>query len=75
MEFYVDLGVKSITTSVEHLQTNGQVESANNVILGHLEMQRNYGPRSYQRYYGHIDACCKQQLEKLHSTSHMVLMP
>ena len=37
MEFYADLGVKSVTTSVEHPQTNGQVESANKVILGQLK--------------------------------------
>ena len=37
MEFYADLGVKSITTSVEHPQTNGQEESSNKVILGQLK--------------------------------------
>jgi len=37
MEFYVDLGVKSITTLVEHLQTNGQAEFTNKVILGQLK--------------------------------------
>jgi len=37
MEFYVDLGVKSITTLVEHPQTNGQAESASKFILGHLK--------------------------------------
>jgi len=37
MEFYAYLGVKSITTSVEHPQTNGQVEFANKVILGQLK--------------------------------------
>ncbi|XP_068478945.1 uncharacterized protein [Phaseolus vulgaris] len=37
MEFYVDLGIKSTTTSVEHPQTNGQAEAANQVILGQLK--------------------------------------
>ena len=37
MEFYADLGIKSTTTSVEHPQTNGQVEAANKVILRHLK--------------------------------------
>ncbi|XP_068504234.1 uncharacterized protein [Phaseolus vulgaris] len=35
--FYDDLGIKSITTSVEHLQTNGQAEAANKVILNELK--------------------------------------
>jgi len=37
MEFYADLGVKSITTSIEHPQTNGQVEFANKVNLSQLK--------------------------------------
>jgi len=37
MEFYSYLGVKSITTSFEHPQTNGQAESANKFILGQLK--------------------------------------
>ena len=37
MEFYVDLGIKSVTTSVEHPQINGQAESANKFILGQLK--------------------------------------
>ena len=37
MEFYADLGIMSTTTSVEHPQTNGQVEVANKVILGQLK--------------------------------------
>ena len=35
--FYDDLGIKSITTSVEHRQTNGQAEAANKVILNKLK--------------------------------------
>ena len=35
--FNDDLGIKSITTSVEHPQTNGQVEAANKVILNELK--------------------------------------
>ena len=35
--FYDDLGIKSITTSVEHPQTNGQAEAANKVILNELK--------------------------------------
>jgi len=37
MEFYADLGIKSTNTSVEHPQTNGQVEAANKIILGQLK--------------------------------------
>jgi len=37
MEFYANLAVKSVTTSVEHPQTNGQEESANKVILDQLK--------------------------------------
>jgi len=37
MKFYADLGVKSVTTSIEHPQTNGQAESTNIVILGQLK--------------------------------------
>ena len=37
MEFYADLGVKSLTTLVEHPQTNGQAESSNKVIMGQLK--------------------------------------
>jgi len=36
MTFYNDLGIKSLTSSVEHPQTNGQVESANKVLLNKL---------------------------------------
>jgi len=35
--FYEDLGIKSITTSVEHPKTNRQVEAANKVILNELK--------------------------------------
>jgi len=31
--FYTGLGIKHITSSVEHPQTNGQAEAANKVIL------------------------------------------
>jgi len=31
--FYTDLGIKHITSSIEHPQTNGQAEAANKVIL------------------------------------------
>jgi len=37
MEFYADLGVKPITILVEHLQTNGQAEYANKIILSQLK--------------------------------------
>ena len=35
--FYEELGIKSVTTSIEHLQTNGQAETANKVILNELK--------------------------------------
>ena len=35
-KFYIDLGIKHITSSVEHPQTNGQAEAANKVILVEL---------------------------------------
>jgi len=79
MEFYADLGVKFVTTSIEHPETNGQVESTNKFILRQLKRRlgsaKGFGPRSYQRYCGHTYAYLKQQPVKLHSTLHMVLMP
>ena len=35
--FFTELGVKHITSSVKHPQTNGQVEVANKVILSQLK--------------------------------------
>jgi len=35
--FFTELGVKHITSSVEHPQTNGQAEAANKVILSQLK--------------------------------------
>jgi len=35
--FYADLDIKSITSSVEHPQTNGQAEAANKVLLNELK--------------------------------------
>jgi len=35
-KFYTDLGIKHVTSSVEHPQTNGQAEAANKVILVEL---------------------------------------
>jgi len=35
-KFYTGLGIKHITSSVEHPQTNGQIEAANKVILVEL---------------------------------------
>jgi len=35
--FLKELGIKHVTSSVEHLQTNGQAEAANKVILGQLK--------------------------------------
>jgi len=35
--FLRELGIKHVTTSVEHLQTNGQAKAANKVILGQLK--------------------------------------
>jgi len=35
-KFYIDLGIKHVTTFVEHPQTNGQAEAANMVILVEL---------------------------------------
>jgi len=35
--FFTELGVKHITNSVEHSQTNGQAEAANKVILSQLK--------------------------------------
>ena len=39
--FYEDLDIKSIMSSVEHPQTNGQVETANKVILNELKKRLN----------------------------------
>ena len=35
--FFIELGVKHITSSAEHPQTNGQAEAANKVILSQLK--------------------------------------
>jgi len=35
-KFYTSLGIKYITSSVEHPQTNGKADSANKVILVEL---------------------------------------
>lgn len=35
--FYQGLGIKHVTSSVEHPQTNGQVEAANKVIVAELK--------------------------------------
>jgi len=37
LNFYEGLGIWYVTSSVEHPQTNGQVESANKVILNELK--------------------------------------
>jgi len=36
VKFYIGQGIKHVTSSVEHLQTNGQAEAANKVILVEL---------------------------------------
>jgi len=36
IKFYIGLGIKLVTSSVEHPQTNGQPEAANKVILVEL---------------------------------------
>jgi len=41
-EFYEKLNIKHITSLVEHLQTNGQAEAANKVILN--ELKKRLGP-------------------------------
>ncbi|XP_047171035.1 uncharacterized protein LOC124839305 [Vigna umbellata] len=40
-DFYKKLGVKHVMSSVEHPQTNGQVEAANKVIVA--ELKKRYG--------------------------------
>ena len=42
VEFYEKLDIKHITSSVEHLQTNDQAETANKVILN--ELKKRLGP-------------------------------
>jgi len=37
LAFYEGLGIRHVTSSVEHPQTNGQVEAANKVILNELK--------------------------------------
>jgi len=41
MEFYADLGIKPITTAIEHQQMNGQVEFSNKIIL--VQLKRRLG--------------------------------
>jgi len=40
-KFYTDLGIKHVTSFVEHPQTNGQAEAANKVILVELRKRLN----------------------------------
>jgi len=40
--FFAELGIKHITSSVEHPQTNGQEEATNKVILSQLK--KRLGP-------------------------------
>lgn len=42
-QFYVDLGIKHVTSSVEHPQTNGQVEAVNKTIVA--ELKRRLGEK------------------------------
>ena len=39
-KFYTGLGIKHITSSVEHTQTNGQAKAANKVIL--IELRKRF---------------------------------
>jgi len=58
--FFTELGVKHITSSVEHPQTNGQAEAANKVILSQLKKRlgvpKENGSMNYSRSYGRIAA-------------------
>ncbi|XP_020236323.1 uncharacterized protein LOC109815918 [Cajanus cajan] len=58
--FLQELGIKHLPTSVEHPQTNGQVEAANKVILQELKngsgTQKGSGPTCSLASSGHITA-------------------
>ena len=47
VKFYTGLGIKHITSSVEHPQTNGQAEAANKVILVELRKRLDTAKRRW----------------------------
>jgi len=48
-KFYIGLGIKHVTSSVEHPQTNGQVEAANKVILVELRKRLDNAKGRWQK--------------------------
>ena len=56
-----ELGIKQIFALVEHPHTNGQVESANKILLRglkrRLEKAKEIGQRRFPEFYGLITPC------------------
>ena len=79
MTFYNDLGIKSLTSSVEHPQTNGQAEAANKVLLNELRKRlgtaKGSGQKSCPRSYGHIAALHSPPHKKPPTASHTAPRP
>jgi len=51
MKFFTGLGIKHITSSVEHPQTNKQAESTNKVILIELRKRLDGAKGEWQKDY------------------------
>ncbi|WVZ13203.1 hypothetical protein V8G54_017733 [Vigna mungo] len=60
-KFYRGLGIKHVTSLVEHPQTNGQAEAVNKAIAAELKKRWMNSPR----FYGHIGVLHREQLEEL----------
>lgn len=77
-KFCNNLGVKHLTSSIEHPQTNDRVEEANKVIIIELRKgstrQKEGGLKNYQRYCGLIGAHPSLPLGSHYTISLMALM-
>ncbi|XP_017428868.1 uncharacterized protein LOC108336936 [Vigna angularis] len=78
-DFLKGLGIKHVTSSVEHPQTNGQAEAANKVILTELKKRVGEAKGLWVEELPEVlwaYRCTRMDpLEKLHSTSHTTQMP
>ncbi|XP_017417482.1 uncharacterized protein LOC108328172 [Vigna angularis] len=65
-EFFDGLGIRHVTSSLEHPQTNGQVEAMNKTVVAELKRRlgerKGRGSTSYPKSCGHIGARRMEQL-------------
>ncbi|XP_017405653.1 uncharacterized protein LOC108319132 [Vigna angularis] len=70
-DFLISLGIKHVTSSVEHPQTNGQAEAANKALLTELKKRlgeaKGLWVENYPKSYGHTDAPHTDPSGTLHS--------